>query len=565
MLLDHLIPRSLSPQTQNEGSTLLHNLFMQLHLDRKIARSLGWRGFLPSNSGNFSWTTRLAHSDIVYGIVYMGEEFDDQAIAATFDLYCFPLEDETLSRVPEAMQAVYEKDSHIPKIRELSKHFSEFSEFKFGVLNLIFSRDKSGLNLSMFTKKRDQRFADRSLRPMRALMPLFSALTHSFEEVFKVSAHTRRLKTSELSDSNECLFESQFGDSVFEDDELENEAYRPLQALPLSYQPDEVDSSEKPLIHILCGFLGSGKTTFLQNWLNFLHTRERFTGVLQNEFGEIDLDTALIGDETCVEALNDGCICCSLADSLRPGILRLIKSTPADQMILETTGVANPDNVVHSLEELKDICKIGLVVSVADAPNLIHHPDYLDEKLREAQLKRADVIVISKVDLVEESDLQSFIRMLRGLNREALILLSANGNANFAALDHFFNLWIDKKYGLFTSRKHEPGKDTALLNSTVSMRPAGSVYETCALKFDEALELGKIESIILACGRKILRAKGIVDILGKGCCEVQYTDGMLTVSEAREDLEKCDRWLTIIGKGLKEQASATKVRRARCL
>ena len=45
-----------------------------------------------------------------------------------------------------------------------------------------------------------------------------------------------------------------------------------------------------------------------------------------------------------------------------------------------------------------------------------------------------------------------------------------------------------------------------------------------------------------------LRAKGIVDIVGKGCCEVQYTDGMLSISQARDDLQACDRWLTIMEK-----------------
>lgn len=335
---------------------------------------------------------------------------------------------------------------------------------------------------------------------------------------------------------------------------------------PLSYKPDEVDMSDKPLIHVLCGFLGSGKTTFLQNWLNFLHTRERFTGVLQNEFGEIDLDTALIGDETCVEALNDGCVCCSLADSLRPGILRLIQNTPADQMILEATGLANPDNVVHSLEELGDICKIGLVVSVADAPNLTEHPEYLNEKLRLAQLNRADVIVISKVDLVPQEKVNKLAHDLHDLNQKALIILSANGDANFAVLDHFFNHWIDKKYGMFTSRKHLPGTDTMLLNNAgFAMRGSTSLFETCALKFSEPLELDQIEPIIKNSGRKVLRAKGIVDVLGKGCCEVQYTDGMLTVSQAREDLQACDRWLTIIGKGLRQQAGATTIRKSRCL
>lgn len=565
MLLDCLIPRSLSPETENEGVTLLHNLLMQLHLDRKVARGLGWRGFLPSNKGNFSWSTRLANSDLVYGIVFMGEEHDDQAIASSFDLYAFPVEDELKTQMPESMQGLYKKDNHIQKIRTLSEHFQELQDFKIGSMGLVFRLDKKGLNLSFHTHKRDARFIGREMRPARALMPLFSALIQSFKTSLNTTPALGVLKSGNLPSVNDFFIEAEFGLPVFEDDEEMDAVYK-LSAPPLSYIPDEVDLSDKPLIHVLCGFLGSGKTTFLQNWLNFLHTRERFTGVLQNEFGEIDLDTALIGDETCVEALNDGCICCSLADSLRPGILRLIQNTPADQLILETTGLANPDNVVHSLEELNDICKIGLVVSVADAPNLTEHPEYLNKKLRLAQLTRADVIVVSKADLVCDESIERLTQSLHDLNSKALIILSANGDANFAVLDHFFNHWIDKKYGMFTSRKHTPGADTMLLNNAgFSMRGNTSLFETCAVKFSEPLELERIEPIIRNSGKKVLRAKGIVDIVGKGCCEVQYTDGMLSISQARDDLQACDRWLTIIGKGLRPQTGSTTIRKSRCL
>ena len=60
-------------------------------------------------------------------------------------------------------------------------------------------------------------------------------------------------------------------------------------------------------------------------------------------------------------------MCCSLADSLRPGLLRLIGDMPAEQFILETTGLANPANVMEALSELRDIVQPGLVITVADA------------------------------------------------------------------------------------------------------------------------------------------------------------------------------------------------------
>ena len=65
-------------------------------------------------------------------------------------------------------------------------------------------------------------------------------------------------------------------------------------------------------------------------------------------------------------------MCCSLADSLRPGLLRLIGDMPAEQFILETTGLANPANVMEALSELRDIVQPGLVITVADALDLCH-------------------------------------------------------------------------------------------------------------------------------------------------------------------------------------------------
>ena len=162
-------------------------------------------------------------------------------------------------------------------------------------MGLVFRLDKAGLNLSFHTYKRDLRFRGRPMRPARVLMPLFAALVQSFQTSLETAPQLRALKSRELPSTNDFFIEADFGATVFEDDESDACSYA-LPYPPLSYKPDEVDMSDKPLIHVLCGFLGSGKTTFLQNWLNFLHTRERFTGVLQNEFGEIDL-LAMVEDE----------------------------------------------------------------------------------------------------------------------------------------------------------------------------------------------------------------------------------------------------------------------------
>ena len=133
----------------------------------------------------------------------MGEEHDDQAIASSFDLYAFPVEDELKTQMPESMQGLYKKDNHIQKIRTLSEHFQELQDFKIGSMGLVFRLDKKGLNLSFHTHKRDARFIGREMRPARALMPLFSALIQSFKTSLNTTPALGVLKSGNLPSVND--------------------------------------------------------------------------------------------------------------------------------------------------------------------------------------------------------------------------------------------------------------------------------------------------------------------------------------------------------------------------
>ncbi|MFR6518708.1 MAG: hypothetical protein ACLUPV_05455 [Bilophila wadsworthia] len=87
MRLETLLPRPLDPCGGSECATLMGALIAAIHLDRRRARALGWRGVRPSGSLLPAWTCRVAGSGLVFGLVFFGEDADGGALRGTFAAY----------------------------------------------------------------------------------------------------------------------------------------------------------------------------------------------------------------------------------------------------------------------------------------------------------------------------------------------------------------------------------------------------------------------------------------------------------------------------------------------
>ncbi len=179
-------------------------------------------------------------------------------------------------------------------------------------------------------------------------------------------------------------------------------------------------------VTILTGFLGSGKTTLLNRILREDHGRR--IAVIENEFGEVGVDSALIekSDEQIVE-MNNGCICCtvrgdlirilgSLKDKRDQGALKF------DRVVIETTGMADPGPVAQTFftdEEIGNYYLLDSIITIVDAK---HAPQQLDE-FHEAQeqVGFADRILLSKTDLTEEAETELLIKRLKKMNPRAPI------------------------------------------------------------------------------------------------------------------------------------------------
>ena len=200
---------------------------------------------------------------------------------------------------------------------------------------------------------------------------------------------------------------------------------------------------EKVPVTILTGFLGAGKTTLLNYILTERHGHR--IAVIENEFGEIDVDSDLVlaSDEEIFQMKN-GCICCFV--DVRTDLIQVMKKLLAqkdkfDHVIVETSGLADPTPVATSFfvdPEVADAVQLDAIVTLVDAKHISQrlYDKELDGRDNQAvdQVVAADRIIINKTDLASQAELDALEGDLRGLNQTAGILRSQYGVVDLAAI-----------------------------------------------------------------------------------------------------------------------------------
>lgn len=185
-------------------------------------------------------------------------------------------------------------------------------------------------------------------------------------------------------------------------------------------------------VTVITGFLGSGKTTLLNYVLKADHGKR--LAVIENEFGEVDIDGSLVAAQKTgledIMVLNNGCLCCTVRGDLVRMISDLVqnKRDMFDHILIETTGLANPSPIIQTFymeEKLAPHVRLDGVLTLVDAK---HAPLHLDEikpdgVVNEAvqQIAYADRILLNKIDLVSDKDLQSLAQRIKSINEMARI------------------------------------------------------------------------------------------------------------------------------------------------
>jgi G3E family GTPase len=171
-------------------------------------------------------------------------------------------------------------------------------------------------------------------------------------------------------------------------------------------------------ITLITGPLGSGKTTLLRH---ILATRRAKIAIVMNEFGEIAIDTKVIeGKNVRIAELGGGCVCCSLLGEFEAAVTEIIKKIAPESIVVETTGLAEPEALVFNIQEALPECRLDGVVSVIDADMLVRFPE-LGHTTR-LQIEGADILLLNKIDLVDAKQIEPLERKLREINSTSTIV-----------------------------------------------------------------------------------------------------------------------------------------------
>ena len=265
----------------------------------------------------------------------------------------------------------------------------------------------------------------------------------------------------------------------------------------------------KPIaVTILTGFLGAGKTTLLRHILNAEHGYK--IAVIENEFGEVPIDNALIGERASrITTLSNGCICCSKSNELADALLDLLDGVDQgqlefDRLIIECTGMADPGPITQTFFSHEILCERFLLDGIITLVDAAHADQQLNQfSIAQAQVGYADRILLTKTDVAP--DCEALIQRLQQMNARAPVYKVTHGDIDLGVL---FDI------------------EGFVLNDKLTLTPPAPLFRripqaqtnigSIVVYHDQPLELMQIsevmEGLLLEYADSLLRYKGILSI-----------------------------------------------------
>lgn len=252
-------------------------------------------------------------------------------------------------------------------------------------------------------------------------------------------------------------------------------------------------------LYFITGFLGSGKTTLLNHVLEEASTQGKKFGVIINEWGRVNIDSALVpAQDIEIRELNDGQVFCSCLAGDFVKALALLAERALDAVIVETSGMANPFPLKNILADLRQLTGSRYVyqgmTALIDPENFLELADVINAV--EEQIIASERIIINKIDLAPPEALPPIRERIKKLNPGAVVVETSQ-----ARMDGFF------------AHAPPPSEATGFDLAPMVPRQARGQYPRPGQHIviaREPVQLGEVQAFMRAILPRALRAKGIV-------------------------------------------------------
>jgi len=245
-------------------------------------------------------------------------------------------------------------------------------------------------------------------------------------------------------------------------------------------------------ILLVTGFLGAGKTTVVNHML--AHAEGRRIAAVVNDFGAINIDAELIaGASDGVVSLANGCICCSLEGDLLRTLAAILRRSPRPEaIVIETSGVADPADIVRNLMDpvIWREAPLETVLCVVDATA---PAAALDDALLVSQIRSADIVALSKVDLADSAGRELIRQAVTAIKPAAVLVDARHGQVPPALL-----FPADPGHA---AAPRDPGR----------RHPTMDRFETLSWVSHQPVSLARLQRAIGQLAPRLARAKGLFE------------------------------------------------------
>jgi G3E family GTPase len=276
-------------------------------------------------------------------------------------------------------------------------------------------------------------------------------------------------------------------------------------------------------IYVIAGFLGSGKTTLLKRALAHELDRGVKPAVLMNEFGEVDVDGAVLHEhprskDIELQSLLSGCICCDLSGEFSEKVGQLVQRSKGAPLFIETTGLADTGQVVMGVEralsadsQTGKAAHLASVIVLVDAPRFLKLGAYWPAADR--HLRQADTIILNKLDQIAPDRVPVVEQRIRAANPTARVLPAVHA---------------DVKLPQLLASKLAP-RVPVMTDGVIKDSADG--YQSGSFRLTLPVDPVRMEAWLRRYARSVVRLKGFVRVAGKtGFHEVQWIMGSFAVT-----------------------------------